>query len=321
MDIINEFKEKVLNGYSISYEEGITLSLADPKEELYRAANQIRRHFCGDGFDLCSITNAKSGKCQENCKWCAQSGFHKTGIKLYDMVDKNQAVDEAVENASMGVHRHSLVTSGRSISDKTLHHLIDIYHEIKEKCNIDLCASMGLLNRNQLLALKNAGITHYHCNLETAPSFFPTVCSTHTFEDKIHTIKIAREIGLRVCSGGIIGMGETMDQRVELACALRDLDITSIPVNIFTPIAGTPLENTAPLSEEEILTSIALFRFINPKANLRFAGGRLKIKHFQEKALKAGINAALTGNYLTTTGSDITEDVRDFTASGFNIEK
>ena len=271
-------------------------------------------------MDLCSITNAKSGRCSENCKWCSQSAHHNATIDEYDLIEKDRAVMEALDSAKSGVHRHSLVTSGRTVSDSLLDSLLDIYKEIRSKSAIHLCASMGLISKKQLEKLKAAGISHYHCNLETAPSFFSNVCQTHTIQEKIDVILTAQSLGMRVCSGGIIGMGETMEQRVELACALRDLDIMSIPINILTPIEGTPLENSNELSEEEILTSIAVFRFINPKANLRFAGGRLKIKEYQHKALRAGINAALTGNYLTTIGSNTAEDIRDFKASGFQID-
>ena len=318
---VPELKNKILDGYKISYDEGVELTNVANKEELYKAADEIREHFCGNRIDLCSITNAKSGKCPQNCKWCSQSSFSKTKIEEYEIVDRESAVKEAINNYSKGVKRHSLVTSGRRIYDKTLDQLIPIYKEIKEKSNISLCASMGLINEHQLQRLKDeVGIEHYHCNLETAPSFFHEVCTTHTIEEKINTIKKAKKLGIKICSGGIIGMGESAAQRVELAIALRDLDVQSIPINILTPVEGTPLENAKPLSEEEILTCIAVFRFINPKANLRFAGGRLQIKHFQDKALRAGISAALTGDYLTTIGSNIDEDIRDFTKAGFTID-
>lgn len=318
---INELKNKILNGYKISYNEAVELIRVPNKEELYTAADEIRQHFCGNEMDLCSITNAKSGKCPQNCKWCSQSSFHKTEIEEYEIVDSKEAVQEAITNASKGVKRHSLVTSGRRVYDKTLDQLIPIYKEIKEKSNISLCASMGLINEHQLQRLKDeVNIEHYHCNLETAPSFFEKVCTTHTIDEKINTIKKAKKLGIKICSGGIIGMGETEEQRVELAVALRDLEVQSIPINILTPVQGTPLENAAPPSEEEVLTCIAIFRFVNPKANLRFAGGRLQIKKFQDKALRSGISAALTGDYLTTTGSNVEEDIIDFKKAGFTID-
>jgi biotin synthase len=321
MNMIEAFKQKVLKLEKLTYREALELSKLADKEALYKAADEIRRQFCKNVIDLCSITNAKSGNCTQDCKWCPQSVHHKSPIEEYEIVDSKRAVNEALNNAKLGVARHSLVTSGRSVSDKTLDNLIPIYQEISRLSPISLCASMGLINAGQMQRLKDeANIQHYHCNLETAPSFFPNLVSTHTIEEKIETIKLARKTGLKVCSGGIIGMGETMAQRIELAITLRDLDIQSIPINILQPMKGTPLQDMAPLSEEEILTTIAIFRFINPTAQLRFAGGRMLIKTFQHKALHAGISGALTGNYLTSTGSNIKEDIKDFTYAGFTIK-
>lgn len=317
---IQNLVQRVLQGEKVDYDTGVELTNYPDKEELYAAADKIREHFCGNTIDLCSITNAKSGKCSQNCKWCSQSAHYETSIEEYELIDKDRAIDEFMVSSHNGVHRHSLVTSGKSVSDKTLHALIEIYKDVRKQSSIKLCASMGLITKEQLLKLKDADITHYHCNIETAPSFFPQVCTTHTIQDKLEVIRTAQSIGMRVCSGGIIGLGETMEQRVEMACTLSDLGILSIPINILTPIEGTPLQNNRELTDEEILTTIAVFRFINPKANLRFAGGRLKIKHIQHKALHTGINSALTGNYLTTVGSNTAEDIRDFTASGFVID-
>lgn len=321
MTNIQELKEKVIKGYQITFEEGVALTQIKDKEALYKAANEIRLHFCGNKMDLCSITNAKSGRCSEDCKWCSQSSHYKTNIEEYEIVDKDEAVKVAIDGAKKGVKRHSLVTSGRTVSDKTIDQLIPIYQEIKTQSNMSVCASLGLVSQAQLQRLKDeVNIEHYHCNLETAPSYFPKLCTTHTIDEKLKTISYARNVGLKICSGGIIGMGESMQQRVEFAIALRDIQADSIPINILSPVKGTPLEDTKLLSEEDILTTIAIFRFINPKANIRFAGGRIQIKHFQHKALHAGINAALTGDYLTTVGSNTEEDVRDFKNSGFEID-
>mgnify|MGYP000854754395 CR=1 FL=1 len=316
---IEKIYQSVLNKEKVSYTIGIKLIHYPDKEQLYTLADKIREHFCGNTIDLCSITNAKSGKCSENCKWCSQSAHYTTNIEEYELIDKTQALNEAIENAKHGVNRHSLVTSGKKVSDANLSELLKIYKDIKTHTNLHLCASMGLVEVHQLKQLRDAGITHYHCNLETAPSFFSQLCSTHTQEQKIAVIRAAQELGMNVCSGGIIGMGETAEQRVELACTLAELGIFSIPINILTPIVGTPLENAQPLTEDEILSTIATFRFINPRAYIRFAGGRLLIKSYQHKALRAGINSALTGNYLTTSGSSIDEDIKNFTASGFTI--
>ena len=318
--MIETYKQKVLEGKTLNFDEALVLTKSENKAALYEAANEIRIHFCGNTMDLCSITNARSGLCSEDCQWCSQSVHHKTDVETYEMIDIESTVNEAVNNGKKGIKRHSLVTSGRKVSNKTIDQLIPIYKAITEKSNIGVCASLGLVTEVQLARLQSeANISHYHCNLETAPSYFSKLVTTHTIDEKIETIKSAQKLGLKVCSGGIIGMGETMEHRIELATTLHDLGIKSIPINILTPIVGTPLEKSAPLTEEEILTTIAIFRFINPTANIRFAGGRLQIKSFQERALHAGINASITGDYLTTVGSNIDDDIRDFTKAGFTF--
>lgn len=320
--MITKYKNQVIKGKHLSYDNAIELSKVEDKQALYLAADEIRKHFCGNKIDLCSITNAKSGKCSQDCKWCSQSAHYDTGVEEYDIVDTIKTIKEAIANNQQGVQRHSLVTSGRRATDKTIGQLIGIYKNIQKKSKISLCASLGLLTGKQLERLKNeVGIDHYHCNLETAPSYFPKLVTKHTQEEKIATIKEAQARGIKICSGGIIGMGESMEQRIELAIELQKLKVDSIPINILMPIKGTPLENVKPLSEEEILTTISLFRFLNPKANLRIAGGRLQIKHFQHKALRAGISAALTGDYLTSTGANIKQDIVNFEAAGFEITK
>lgn len=316
---IQELKEKVINGYDLTFRDAHSLSQSVEINSMTNAAYEIMQTFCGIDFDMCSIVNAKSGRCSENCKWCAQSAAHKTGIEEYDIINEKIAVEYAIKNAKKGVRRFSLVTSGKTITDAELDKYLEIYGKIRDKSGISFCASMGLLNKSQLIRLKNAGIVHYHCNLETAPSYFSEICTTHTIEDKLQTIQWAKEIGLKICSGGIIGMGETMGQRIELAFKLKELGVKSIPVNILNPIVGTALQNTSPLSDDDILKTIAIFRFINPDSYLRFAGGRLLIRHIQEKALHSGINASIVGDLLTTIGSDVEEDIRDFTKAGFTL--
>ncbi len=317
---IDELKDRVLAGGQVSYEEALGLAAHPDKESLYAAADAIREHFIGRKFDLCSIQNAKSGRCSEDCKWCSQSAHFKTGVEEYDLVDKKFALDTARMNASQGINRYSLVTSGRAIDNKKLDELCGIYRDIKRETDLHVCASMGLLNKEQLAKLKDAGIEHYHCNLETAPSYFSTVCSTHTIAEKLQTINWARELGIGICSGGIIGMGETAEQRVELAVALRDAGADSIPLNVLNPIEGTPLQGSVKLTDEEILTAIAIFRFVNPQAHLRFAGGRNLIsREAQEKALHSGISAALVGDYLTTLGTKVKEDKEMIVAAGFTV--
>ena len=318
---IENIKSKIISGGEITISEAVEISKTKEIDFLCKSANEIRQHFTGDFLDLCSITNARSGKCPENCKWCSQSAFHKTDIEVYDLIDKEEALKQARNNHQKGVHKFSLVTSGKTVSDATLDKLLEIYIDIKKEMDIHLCASMGLLNKTQLQKLKDVGIVHYHCNLETAPSFFSELCSTHTIDEKLETIKQAKEVGLEICSGGIVGMGETMEQRIELAFELRKIGAKSIPLNFLNPIKGTELENAKPLTDDEVMLTIALFRFINPDAQIRFAGGRNMISHLEEKALHAGINASLVGDLLTTVGKNIDEDLETFKKLGFNTDK
>lgn len=321
MNRIDELKKMVIDGYRITMDDATELAGFSGNERLYDAADEIRSHFCSDRFELCSIINAKSGGCSEDCKWCSQSMHHSSEIALYDSIDTDEAVRQALYNESKGVRRISLVTSGRGLSSSELDVMTGICRSIKKSSGIRLCASMGLIDAEGFLWLKNAGVERYHCNLETSRSFFASLCTTHTYDDKIRAIREARSTGLDICSGGIIGMGETMIQRIEMALELKGLGVLSIPLNILSPIKGTALEKMRPLDTGEILTAIALFRFINPSAYIRFAGGRGFIKPRQERALHAGINASIVGDMLTTCGSSsIDEDRFSFSAAGYILE-
>ncbi len=278
-------------------------------EALLDGAAKITRTFCPRVFDTCSIANARSGRCSENCKWCAQSAHFDTGCSHYDIIDHDTCMAMARDNAEKGVHRFSLVASGRKTSGKALDAMISMLKEVKAKYPIHTCASLGLLNKDELKQLWDAGVHRYHCNLETAPSYFHHLCTTHTIEDKIATIDAARELGFEVCSGGIIGMGETRRQRMELAITLRRVNPHSIPINILSPIPGTPLGKMPLISEEEVLIAIALFRFAHPKVQLRFAGGRARLSdESMIRAMEVGINGATVGDLLTTLGRTIAED-------------
>lgn len=319
MKPISELEQQIIQGYRISYPEAVELATAAPTAQLTALADRLRTHFHAAYVDTCSIMNARSGRCQEDCKWCSQSKFHHTDIETYPLVGAEQAVEMARHNAAKGVKRFSLVTSGRAMTDAEIDKACQIYRAITSQTSIYLCASMGLLNREQLQRLYDAGVRRYHCNLETAPSFFPRLCSTHTIEDKIQTIRWAQQVGMEVCSGGIIGMGETIEHRIELAVTLRELGVRSTPVNMLNPIPGTALEGTPPLSDDQIVRSMAMFRIVIPDAHIRFAGGRTLFKHLERQLLHAGVSASIVGDMLTTSGSDIDSDKEMFRKEGFSL--
>ena len=292
-----------------------------PRKELYELAHRTTRKYLGNRFDSCSIINAKSGNCSENCKWCSQSVFSRCNIEKYPLVSVDRAVKEGLYNSSFGIKRFSLVTSGKRVSKKEIDEICKIVKALKETGKIIPCVSLGLIDEEDMNKLTAAGVTRYHCNMESSPSYFGKLCTTHTQEEKIKTLKAAEKAGLSLCSGGIIGMGETLDDRIELALLLRDLNVKSIPINFLNPIKGTPLQDAKPLTEDEILTTIAIFRLINPTAFLRFAGGRALIsKEIQEKALYIGINSAIMGDMLTTLGNSARNDIAMFKAAGYKWE-
>lgn len=313
-------EQRILNGYLPTMEEICQIARTTSSEQLYETAHRITVNMASKHFDMCSIINAQSGKCSENCKWCAQSAHYRTKIETYDLVSDAVAISHARHNEHKGVERFSLVTSGKRPTDRQTQAICRQIKAIREHSNIKLCVSLGLATEEQLRQLKEAGVSRYHSNFETAPSKFGELCTTHTLADKLETLRNAQKVGLEVCCGGIIGMGETEEQRIELAFALRDLDVKSIPINILHPIEGTPLENTPLINEETILRAISLFRLIHPTAYLRLAGGRARLS--EEALLKTmyvGINAAIVGDLLTTIGSNIDEDKQRIIKAGYEL--
>lgn len=317
--MINKIKDKIISGEKITYNEALLLTDA-PLKELLKAADEIRKHFCSNIFDVCSIINAKSGKCSENCKFCAQSAHYQTNINEYPLLDKDTIVKNALYMAEKGVLRFSIVTSGKALTDKDVEILAETIKEIKSKSNISICASLGLLTDENFKKLKDAGLERVHNNLEASKNFFPDVCTTHTFDDKVDALKAALKSGLSVCSGGIIGLGESMQDRIDLAFSLKELGIKSVPVNILSPVKGTPYENNKPLSEEEILKTIAIFRFILPDTFIRLAGGRIHLSDKGKKAFLSGANAAITGDMLTTYGISVDTDMQIIKETGYIVE-
>lgn len=303
-----ELAEEIINGRRITRQDDLTFFLDCNLDELCEGADRIRKHFVGDKVDLCSIINGRSGKCPEDCKYCAQSAHNHTDCEVYDFLPEEDIVKACKLNESEGVDRFSIVTAGKALSGEEFEKAVHAYETMNKECDIELCASMGFLNAEQLHRLHEAGVTSYHHNIETSRRNFPNICTTHTYDEKIATIKMAQEEGFCVCSGGIIGMGETWEDRLDMAVSLAELGIMSIPINTLMPIHGTPLENLKQLSEEDILRTIAFFRYINPEANVRLAAGRALVTNDGEAAFSGGASATITGNMLTTSGSTIESD-------------
>lgn len=319
MSEIQRLKEKVLAGIEITKEEALSL-YGEPLESLCQAADEIRNYFCGDGFDICTIINGKSGKCSENCKYCAQSAYYHTEAKEYPLLGKEEIVRQAKYNADRGVLRYSIVTSGRALDDDEVDKMCEAICEIKKSADIQVCVSFGLLNKKQYEKLRKAGVTRVHNNLETSRRNFPNVCTTHTFDDKVAAIRAAMDAGLSVCSGGIMGLGETLEDRIDLALSLRELGISSVPVNMLNPIPGTPYEGNARLSEEDMRRISAVYRFILPGASIRLAGGRGLMADKGRGCFLSGANAVISGDMLTTSGYTIESDLSMIEKLGYKVE-
>ncbi|MBI4832682.1 MAG: biotin synthase BioB [Candidatus Lindowbacteria bacterium] len=310
---INGYAERVTAGETLGRAEALEI-LATPNKDVFyllAAANDVRRHFKGDRVDFCAIVNTKSGACSEDCVFCAQSAHHETGAPVYPLMERGEILDRAKAAEAMGANKLCFVTSGRGIQDDDeLEKVCASIGAIAQETALDRCASLGALNRRSLEKLKAAGLQSLHHNIETAESFFDHICTTHTYADRIRTVRLAKELGYYVCCGGIFGMGESGGQRVEMAIAIRELNIDSVPMNFLNPIRGTPLESAELLQPLEILKTIAMFRFVLPDKDIRVCGGREKnLRSLQPFMYLAGANCTVLGNYLTTQGRDYSEDL------------
>jgi biotin synthase len=305
--------EKVIKGTQIDKSEAYFLATLTGPDiyKLFSYANNVRDSFRGDFIDLCSIINSKSGACPEDCSYCSQSAHYNTKVNIYPLISKDKIIEKAKSAKKNGARRFCIVTSGRSIENTEEIKAIAEY--IKEIKGLSLlpCATLGMLGEKELCLLKEAGLNRYHHNLETSEAFFPEICTTHTYREKVMTIKKAKELGLSICSGGIFGMGEGWKERIEMAFALRDLGVDSVPINFLNPIPGTPLEGKGFLNPIEALKIIAIYRFILPDKEIRICGGRnVALRTLQPLIFTSGADALLIGDYLTTTGRNTCDDLR-----------
>lgn len=311
-NMLEKVAAKVLDGEPINFTEALDLLSLQGNEcmELFSLANTVRSRL-GDRVDLCSIVNAKCGLCPEDCKFCAQSVHNDTDITSYPLLDEEEILNMALMMQDEGAARFCIVISGKEASGTEFDRILSSIRKIRRETSLSLCVSLGMLTEESAIALKKAGASRIHHNLETSEGFFKNVCTTHSYAEKINTIHIAKSCGLEVCCGGIMGMGESARDRVELAFTLRDLEVDSIPINILNPVKGTPLSDAKPIGAIEILKTIAVFRLILPEKNIRMAGGReINLRDVQCMALVAGANGLLLGNYLTTPGRMPGDDIR-----------
>ncbi len=312
-DRIDEITRRILDGGEMSFEEGCWMIALDDDYTpwLMAGADRIRKTFRGNEIEVCAISNVRSGNCSENCAFCSQSGHHKTDAPTYDFIPAEELVEQARQARQWGASDFGIVSKGWGVrSDKEATRLREYFEAMGSHSDIGRCASLGALDKTTARQLKEAGLENYHHNLECAESFFHNVCSTHTYQENIDTIVNAREAGLRVCAGGILGMGETLEQRVELAETLRRLGVESVPMNFLSPVLGTPMAHIEPMKPYEILRAIATYRYMLPKAEIRVAGGRQFLGDMQSMIFMAGASGVMIGNYLTTRGRSVEDDLK-----------
>ncbi len=318
---IKELKEKIFAGYQITTEEALALSQTRNIEALYYSANQIRAKMKGRVFEICSGVKVESAKCQYNCEWCAFSQKSTLPIKEYNIVDDKTAIDFALKFAAQKVSRLSLIATSNDITDHKLTQIIELSKKIADKSGLKLCATLGHLTKEQFQRLKNESrITTFQCNLHTSPELYQKLCTSCSYQKKLETIENAQKAGFDICCGLIIGMGETMLDRINVAIKIRELGVKSIPIHILSAQDGVNITSPKPLDSEEILTTISVFRFINPRAVIRLGGGRSLIKIIESEALRAGINSwSIDSTIQTEKGISIDSSAQRLEKEGFII--
>lgn len=282
-----------------------------PVEELIKISAKVTAENFANDMELCSIISAKTGKCQEDCKYCSQSSHYKTSVNCSPLISKSDVKDAALSARDNGATRFCVVTSGRKPEKQDFDDLLRMVELVANIEGLYSCSSLGILEDKQVKQLRDAGLERYNHNLNTCKSYHNEICTTHTYEERLNTVKLIQSYGIEACTGGIIGMGESRRHRIELALELAELNPTSVPINFLHPVEGTPLESYKDkIDEEEILKTLAIFRIMLPKSRIRYAGGRsIRFsKEYQNMGVKAGVNALLVGNYLTTTGISLEDD-------------
>ena len=268
--------------------------------------------YVSDRVEFCSIVNARNGKCSQNCKYCAQSSHYRTNIETYPLIDEDEVIKAALDAKSNHADRFAVVTSGKTPAEEDFNKVLSLITAVNKIDGIKSCASIGILDEDMAKKLAQAGLKRFHHNINTSRSYYPEVCTTHTWDDRLNTCRLVKKYGMELCCGVILGMGETVEQRIEMALELAEIQPESIPINILMPIPDTPFENYHDkIDEENILRTLAVFKIANPKSVLRFCGGRMRLSEENQKlALKTCVEGILIGNYLTTVGKNPKEDIK-----------
>lgn len=315
--MINDIAERSIHKKGISKQDALYIANVNIEEIplLFYYAGKLRETFKGKGIELCAIVNAKSGLCSEDCAYCSQSTISRAEIPVYPLMRREEIIKKAEEAKEHGVRRFCIVTSGRGPNKKEIGFVAKTVESIR-KAGLLPCATLGLVNKEDLKILRDSGLERYHHNLETSEKYFPRICSTHTYSEKLKTIEFVKDVGLSLCSGGIFGLGENWEDRVEMAFRLKEIDVDSVPINFLIPIKGTPLGERDMLNPLEALKIVSLYRFMLSDKQIRICGGRRQVLgEFNSMVFMAGADSILTGNYLTTTGKSYEDDlklIRDF---------
>ena len=325
-ELINLCREKALALQEVSGSEALELLSLSPEYtmDLLAAADAVRRKHKGTAISLCSVVNARSGRCEEDCAFCAQSAFSKADSPAYPLMESGSVINAAQEAVVSGAHKFGVVTSGKGPgkANGDFKGIVESLKAIKDNVDIHRCASLGVVTREEAVALKEAGLQEFHHNLETARSFYPSICTTRSYDENVETVKAVKAAGLRICCGGIFGMGESAEQRIELAEEFRSLKVDSVPLNFLNPIKGTKLENAPALRPLEILQIIAVYRLFLPDTDIKVAGGReVNLRDLQSFIFFAGANSTMVGNYLTTSGRSSDDDLKMVADLGLDVVK
>lgn len=315
---IEELKDKVLKGEDITRDEALFLVGAD-LSELCKAANEIREKCAGRHFDMCAVMSVKGGRCSENCAFCSQSSCSTAEVPSFQVRDRDFVLEDAKKHSGLGISHYCQVASGRKMSSDGIDQICENVRAIVENTDLTPCVSLGLLNKEDLLKLKEAGVKRIHNNLETSREYFSKVCTSHSYDEKMEVMRLAHEVGLELCSGGIFGIGENWEDRIDMALTEREFQPESVPINLLNPVKGTPMGDNEILSEEELRRIVAIYRFILPKAYIRIAAGRDYLKDTGIACFLSGSNASITGDMVTVKGVSIEKDLENIKKIDYDL--